>query len=198
MLTMHGVIAATAMLALTTTVDVTLPAKTVPGNVEGCAAAEHWVNENQNRLPTTYEDFAKYQVTYRSMIYTKLSLKTRAAFWQAHLAHFMAAHDLNPAQTALIQEVRGNIVEYLAPNAYMKDSLMLTRARRVLGERFTKDALMNLVPLSPTDLIGEACSCSTVNGSCPAGFGCKDMGCTPVACGFLGHDTCNGTCNSPE
>lgn len=161
--------------------------------------AQQWVDENLDHLPTTYEEFASYPVRYRKVIYTKLPLQTRAAFWRVHLDRFMAAHDLSPAQLALVQMIRSNISEYLEMDSPAGVDTLYARARKVLGVQLAKEAVINLVPARPAEL-GEACSCSTVHDGCNGGYRCQKDGdgCDPVACGFLGLDTCNGECLSNQ
>lgn len=197
MLTTPALIAATAMLALTATVEMKLPAKPLSSGTGACASAEQWVNDNIDHLPSTYDEFAKYQVAYRTKIYARLPLQTRAAFWRVHLDRFIATHQLTDDQADLIRTVRANVADFVKPDAYAMDTLVYARAQKVLGKQLAQDAFVNLVAMRPADLFTE-CSCSDVHGGCSAGYGCQKNSCTSVACGAFGTDTCDGTCEKPK
>jgi hypothetical protein len=195
MFTHPSLFAAGAMLALAITIEVSFPPET-PSASAGDCVAQRWVDENLDQLPTTYEEFAGYPIRYRKMIYTKLPLDTRAAFWRVHLDAFMATHDLSLAQAELVQMARANISAYVQGNSPAQLDSIYTRAVGILGVELTKDAFLTLVPASSTDLLSEACSCSTVHDNCEGFYACgeDDDSCDAVACGIFHHDTCNGEC----
>jgi hypothetical protein len=197
MLAQHSLFSAMAMFAFSVAVEMGLPAKAPLTPVGQCADAEEWVQEHSASLPTTYDAFARYPVSYRSKIYAKLSLQTRAELWGTHLDRFAAGHDLTSAQKALVQEVRAHIAQYLEPDAYASDTVMYVRAQQVLGNELAEAAFVDLVPPRIDDM-GAECSCSDVHGGCSAGFRCQKDGCTSKACGALGQDTCDGECIAPN
>ncbi|HEU4631737.1 MAG TPA: bacteriocin fulvocin C-related protein [Gemmatimonadaceae bacterium] len=198
MLTQLPLLAAGAMLALATTVEMTLPPKTSPKLAADCVA-QQWVNANLDHLPTTYEEYASYPIKYRKAIYPELSVQTRTAFWQAHLDRFVAAHDLTPAQATLIQTIRAHMSEYVQPGVRTKGDAMYMQARSVLGVQLADDALLSLVSSSPADM-GEQCSCSTAHDNCDSGYGCTEDGdgCDHNSCGIFNQDTCDGECYSAQ
>lgn len=152
----------------------------------GAAAAE-WVEQNKDRLPTTYEDIIAYPLTYRRAIHARLSPTAQRQLWMEHLSRYRAAHpDLDPRQRAVLSKAIATASKPATFESALAPDEALDRLGTIAIEAFGKQQARGLLatlgsvpsPASHCPTLPDACECSTQSDYCS------------VACRYDGNNTC--------
>lgn len=200
------------------------------GTISSCREAQLWVSQNEGRLPKDYATFTSLPPSHRKAAYRTFTSSERQQLWQAQwLRELRESEDSTEEQTEILLEAlqllsaetfgaldakRGWRYEQALEQLRSFEE----RALAAFGKEGARELFAQIGPVrlhrvvvldasvapSPfsTQLLAEACGCSSDSDFCPDGYGCggDGDGCDTIRdeCGFLWTYDCNGECLRPN
>lgn len=184
----------------------------------GCIAANAWVEEHADNLPTSFAAISKYPVQYRKAIFRKLTPKQKANVWSDRLRKVPGNILLTKKQHALL----GKIIKNLSPAVFDKnadrDFISDKTLKSVFGETKAGNIFASLRPVQEmresqlrSILYGmnrvvssyevgilQTCSCSQSSDYCGLDHECttnpSNRCSTSDGCGTFWLYDCDGVC----
>lgn len=113
----------------------------------GCTAANAWVEEHADNLPTSFASISIYPEEYRKAIFIKLSTEQKANVWTERLQEIVDYTTLNKNQHTLL----GEIIKKLSPAVFDKnvnnDVINDKTLKSVFGETLAANIFSSLSPV---------------------------------------------------
>lgn len=163
---------------------------------EDCETVHAWVEANAERLPTQYNDFARYSMAYRRGIYSALPAEQQIALWKEHLRRYLESHrDLSAEQVKVLKQVLAT---------FELNDNVLDEQTRTIEEAFgQEEARLIIATLGPEEapedhsLAAPDCECNQIQDYCWWGW-CREVGNScrrkSTGCGSGWNKVCNGVC----
>lgn len=192
----------------------------------GCTAANTWVEEHADNLPTSFASISKYPAEYRKAIFIKLSADQKANIWSERLQEIVDNMTLNKKQHSLL----GEIIKKLTPAVFDKnagsDVINDRTLKSVFGETLAANIFSSLSPVQDVkenqtkSIVYEMnqilrndevsvssmppdCGCSSSSDYCGLGHDCATgypHSCfdSEAGCGTFWMYSCDGLCDGWE
>jgi hypothetical protein len=98
-----------ASYLLVATMVIPLEAMVVPSALDlrpTCKRADEWIRNHQSSLPSSYDDFVSFPLSWRRRIYSRLNASEKATLWREHLRRASSSGSaLTPVQRETINEL---------------------------------------------------------------------------------------------
>ncbi len=177
---------------------------------DDCATVHAWIDENQDRLPSTYDDLSSFPVPYRRGIFNTHSAAIKSSLWKAHLVHYMETHpSLTEDQRNALEKAKSFVSEQLYTNssaANVEATQQITNDIRNVfdavesGAIFAQLGSSRSFDMPQANPLTEFCNCSLQSDQCwiQGNYTCKYnvITCTWTGsgCGAFWTSSCNGYC----
>jgi hypothetical protein len=178
-----------------------------------CAQVARWIDENRDRLPSSYDEIVRFPEQFRWAIFSAHRPDVRSALFRAQFARFR----LRPALTEEQRDVLDRADVLMSPALYAPhDSpaylatveMQLDLERRSIAAFGPEETWALMAHLGPPEattshssapaLLPPTCDCNLSSDWCGLlGKKCRAIPCNiTILCGTFGSQPCNGVCGA--
>lgn len=107
-----------ASYLIVATMVIPLEAMIVPSALDlrpTCKRADEWIRSHRSALPSSYDDFATFPLSWRRRIYSRLNASEKATLWREHLRR---AATSGLALTPVQRETVNELIPLLQPDRF--------------------------------------------------------------------------------